>query len=221
LVILDVFNTLVRPRLGRRRTFHQGLKSCGVAPSWELIAALNRSSHGLAHHEWSASRRDYVGWCTETLKRVARSGCGGPDDHDPHVIPALEQLHPAPMRAYPDVRSCLLQLRRRGILVAVCSNWSWDLEADLHAAGIADLIDVFVTSAQVGARKPHAAVYRHVLTLAGVPADRALFVGDTYEADVLGPTAAGIAALHLVRSRGRRHPGVATITGLHELLSAG
>jgi putative hydrolase of the HAD superfamily len=68
------------------------------------------------------------------------------------------------------------ELRRRGLTIGVCSNWGWDLEAALRATGVDALIDVALTSARVGYRKPHGAMYESMLSALGVaeppPTDR-------------------------------------------------
>src|ERR1700734_3737179 len=74
---------------------------------------------------------------------------------------------------------CLPELRRGGFTIAVCSNWGWDLASDIATAGLAASIDVFVTSAQAGYRKPHPRIYHHTLERAGFSAHDAVFIGDS------------------------------------------
>jgi len=49
-----------------------------------------------------------------------------------------------------------------------------------------------VFSSELGVRKPHPAIYLHVLELLGVAPDAALFVGDRLREDVAGPAALGM-----------------------------
>ncbi|MFI2214243.1 HAD family hydrolase [Streptomyces sp. NPDC020141] len=117
--------------------------------------------------------------------------------------------------------------RAHGLTVAICSNWFWDLDRALDEAGIGDLVDVAVTSARAGARKPHPRIYRAVLDECGVAPGQALFVGDMWEPDVLGPLAQGMRAVHLWRpdravqgaapplpGRAERIDGLHALTGL-------
>lgn len=106
------------------------------------------------------------------------------------VVPALEQLHQAPMVALPGAKVCLRTLKAAGFKIAVCSNWGWDLRADLEATGLTADIDFLVTSAQAGFRKPHPWIYQSTLGLAGFTAGEAVFVGDSLRTDVLGPRTA-------------------------------
>jgi len=56
-----------------------------------------------------------------------------------------------------------------------------------------------VSSAWAGARKPHPRIFEHTLTKLGVAAGAAVFVGDTWGPDVVGPRAMGMTALYLRR----------------------
>jgi putative hydrolase of the HAD superfamily len=201
LIIFDVYNSIVLPRPGHRGTFEAGLRQRGVRPDADRFDRLQHASEGLAHPLPSASRDAYVDWCDETLATVAEAGVTV--EVAPRVIPALEQRHQGRMEPLPGVIPLLAELRSFGVMIGVCSNWSWDLSDDLAACGLADLIDVTVSSARAGFRKPHPQIYRHVLHQADVRAAEALFVGDSERADVTGPTSAGIPAVHLVRTAGR------------------
>ncbi|MEA2265468.1 MAG: hypothetical protein QOE27_1051, partial [Solirubrobacteraceae bacterium] len=105
--------------------------------------------------------------------------------------------------AYPDVPGALGRLRAGGARLVVVSNWDISLHEALAQAGLSPLIDGVVSSAAVGAAKPSPAVFRAGLALAGVPAERALHVGDSYDEDVAGARAAGIAPILLTRPPAR------------------
>jgi putative hydrolase of the HAD superfamily len=122
--------------------------------------------------------------------------------------------------AYPDARPALLRARAAGVRIIVVSNWDVSLADVLERVGLAPLLDGVVTSAAVGAAKPHAAIFAHALALADVPAERACHVGDTLEDDVRGASACGISAVLLRRGAEPAAPapvGVATIGSLDEL----
>jgi putative hydrolase of the HAD superfamily len=192
LVIFDAFNTLVTSRRGSKRTFLTGLAQAGLNSSRAMLEELQAASEGLDHSGWSGSRPAYCRWATETLAAVAQTGGDLPVSLAPHVVPALEQRHQAAMVALPAAADCLTELRRAGFTIAVCSNWGWDLASDIATAGLAASIDVFVTSAQAGYRKPHPRIYRHTLERAGFSAQDAVFIGDSVRTDVLGPQRIGI-----------------------------
>ncbi|MGH3393557.1 MAG: HAD family hydrolase [Streptosporangiaceae bacterium] len=135
---------------------------------------------------------------------VARAGTALRADLASHVVPALEQLHQAPMVAMPGAADCLTALRQAGFTIALCSNWGWDLAADISGAGLASYIDVFVTSAQAGYRKPHPRIYQATLEQGGFGAHDAVFIGDGLRTDVLAPQRAGIRSVLLARDADRQ-----------------
>lgn len=120
---------------------------------------------------------------------------------------------------YPDVERLLTDLRDAGTVVALCSNWSWDLDRHLDANGIAPHFDTVVCSAVVGYRKPHRAIFEHLLDELDLPAQRVAFVGDDWEADIQGASALGMASFHLARERCAvvAHGDVPCPSGLDEL----
>jgi putative hydrolase of the HAD superfamily len=197
LVIFDVFNTLVTARPGNQDTFLAGLRTVGLKASRSLLAELQASCEGLDHCAYSDARPSYVGWAVDTLSRVGQAGDLIGTDLAPRIVPALEQLHQAPMVALPYAETCLRDLKTAGFTIAVCSNWGWDLCEDLEPTGLAEAIDVFVTSARAGFRKPHLQIYRSTLDLAGFGAEETVFVGDSMRADVLGPQCIGIRSILL------------------------
>ena len=87
----------------------------------------------------------------------------------------------------------------------MCSNWGWDLAADLAGKGLAGYIDVFVTSAQAGYRKPHMRIYQATLELAGFRAEDAVFIGDSLRTDGLGPQRARIRSVLVTRTEEQVH----------------
>jgi HAD superfamily hydrolase (TIGR01509 family) len=204
LVIFDAFNTLITSHRNSKQTFLAGLAQVGLRVSQETLRQLQAASEGLDHSEWSCSRQVYSAWAAATLSSVALAGTVERADLAPHVVPALEQLHQAPIVALPGAADCLAAFRRAGFTIALCSNWGWDLAADVAGAGLAGNIHVFVTSAQAGYRKPHPRIYQVTLEQAGFGADDAVFIGDSLRTDVLGPQRVGIRGVLLTRDTGRQ-----------------
>ncbi|HVS28645.1 MAG TPA: HAD family hydrolase [Solirubrobacteraceae bacterium] len=124
-------------------------------------------------------------------------------------------------RPYPDAPPALDELRALGLRLIVVSNWDVSLPARLGDAGLLHRVHGVITSAELGGvQKPQPAIFAHALTLAGVPPELALHVGDSPSEDVSGARAAGIEPLLLVRQRvpaARPRRRVRTITSLLEL----
>ena len=117
---------------------------------------------------------------------------------------------------YPDVEPALRELRERGTTVVIASNWDCSLSDWLRPAGILELVDGVVTSAEVGAAKPNPRVFQRALGLAGVEPGEALHVGDKVDNDVEGAAAAGVRAV-LIQREGDPPAGVDSIRSLSEL----
>ncbi|MGI5151209.1 HAD family hydrolase [Plantactinospora sp. CA-294935] len=64
----------------------------------------------------------------------------------------------------------------------------------LAAMGLAQYFDAVVTSVELGWRKPHPLIYATALDTLGIDAGSAVFVGDSYGPDFVGPERAGIPA---------------------------
>ena len=71
--------------------------------------------------------------------------------------------------------------------------------ANTTSAGLDGSVDVMVTSARAGARKPHPRIFRYTLDACGVDAADAVFVGDSWGPDVEGPAAIGMRPVHVWR----------------------
>jgi putative hydrolase of the HAD superfamily len=155
---------------------------------------------GLEHREHSRSRDHYLAW-ERTRIRTFLEECGvGPDDAERVAQDIHETSRTFAMAAYPEAHDVLVALRESGVTLALCSNWSWDLDRAVEQAGLTGLFDVEVTSAQAGTRKPHPHIFEHTLDRCGVAAADAVFVGDSFGPDVEGPLGVGMgAAIHVYR----------------------
>ena len=154
---------------------------------------------GQEHHEHSRSRDHYRAWELERLRALANRAGVGPDDLDALVADLDAAGKEFTLTPFDEAAAVLRELRDRDVVVAVCSNWDWDLDRALTATGLADLVDHQVTSARAGVRKPHPHIYEHTLTRCAVGPDDALFVGDSLSCDVEGPLNVGMRAVHVWR----------------------
>ena len=88
--------------------------------------------------------------------------------------------------------------------LGVVSNTSdWTLVPTLlDSMGVTELFDVTVLSIEHVYRKPHPSIYQRALDALRSDSERVAFVGDTYEADYVGPRAVGLDA-YLIDPAGR------------------
>jgi putative hydrolase of the HAD superfamily len=134
-----------------------------------------------------------------------------------HIARRLAELESDPRHfvLFDDTRPALAALRERGSRSFIVSNHIWELPAVASGLGLDGLVEEVLTSARVGYRKPHPAIYATALRAAGVAASEALFVGDSWSHDVEGPRAAGMEALLIDREGASGRPGA--IASLLEL----
>jgi putative hydrolase of the HAD superfamily len=119
-------------------------------------------------------------------------------------------------RPYEDVDPALRALRARGMTLVIVSNWDCSLADWLGPAGLLELVDAVVTSAEVGVAKPDPEVFHRALALAGVGPEAAVHVGDSPDNDVAGARAAGVRPV-LVSRRSSTPADVEVIRSLTEL----
>lgn len=96
----------------------------------------------------------------------------------------------------PGMAEIWTRLRSKGLRLALCSNLASDYVAAMRRQ-LPDTPDVEVLSCKVGAIKPEPAIYAHVLDGLQLDPGKVLFVGDTARADIEGPQAAGMRAVHV------------------------
>ncbi|WP_438388548.1 HAD family hydrolase [Actinopolyspora saharensis] len=110
-----------------------------------------------------------------------------------------------PGALHPDVLPVLRRLSARYRLAVVANQRRLVTEA-LHRDGIDQHIDVWAISEVVGAEKPDPAIFRHALDEAGVPAERAVHVGNRLDTDVRGAAAVGIRSVWITRGEAPPEP---------------
>ncbi len=108
--------------------------------------------------------------------------------------------NPATYSVFPEVFDTLARLRESVPVLGILSNWGWWLPELCTELGLAAHFDFIITSARVGANKPHPLIFKEALARAGSQPSRMLHVGDSLVADVQGARAAGMTGVLLDRS---------------------
>jgi len=101
---------------------------------------------------------------------------------------------------YPDTAPTLRALRARGVKIGIVSNVPRDLRPIFAAHGLADLVDAFTHSFEVGAEKPDPAIFLRACEALGTKPADTLMVGDHPVADA-GAVRAGL-RFHLLLADG-------------------
>ena len=192
-VIFDWFGTLAEWPHGSTSSYTSVFSEHGHRVDPAVFDRYHERWDGVDHVEHSSSRETYLAWARQRLTSLATE-CGVADGARDVLVDSVDRGRP------PDVDGGLSRSTRRpGGVAPAGSDARCVLDSGLgprhrapcHGCGQA-LVDVGVTSARVGYRKPHPAIYRSILTALGVAATEAVFVGDSWEPDVLGPIGVGM-----------------------------
>ena len=136
-------------------------------------------------------------WVRFTEDIVRGMGASGPNIREIalEITRAWEQHEN--FELYDDVPPVLEELRRHGLRIGLVSNTSRDLDAFIRHFALD--VDAWISSGMHGKVKPSPTIFRAVLEMLGVPAERAAMVGDSPDDDVDGARALGMRAYLLDR----------------------
>jgi HAD superfamily hydrolase (TIGR01549 family) len=125
---------------------------------------------------------------------------------------------------FDDVLALIDHLHERGLRVGVISN-NDEVAHYVKLLDVGHRFEIVVSPETFGVAKPHAAIFHQALALLGVPPERTLYIGDSYDNDVVGARDAGLTPV-LVDRFAVHDDGldaehrVATLAMLAELLDA-
>jgi HAD superfamily hydrolase (TIGR01662 family) len=128
---------------------------------------------------------------------------------------------PGALCAFPEVPDVLAALRDEDYRLGIVSNWSWNLRDQVAQVGLDRFFEIAWASAYAGCRKPHPGIFHQAMLQMDLRAGRTLYVGDSYEHDVVGARSAGLDAVLLDRRRSageRDCPVISDLWGLFDLL---
>ena len=154
---------------------------------------------GMTHVEHSTDEDAYTRWQRDRILGMLAESDVHPGEYETIVDRLRGGKSTRVLEPYPESAAVLAELRTRGLRLAVCSNWDWDLAEAVDEVGLTGATDVLVSSAWVGARKPHPLIFERTLAEIDTDPERTLFVGDTWGPDVVGPRALGMTPLYLLR----------------------
>ncbi len=124
-------------------------------------------------------------------------------------------------RPFPGLHEVLGELQGREYRLHVLSNNSSILPLQLDLIGTSDYFDTVSWSEEMGVEKPDPRIFQMALERIGAAAEDTVYVGDSFEADVLGAEGAGIVPIHADHRRRRpdgAHLRVESLFGLLDLL---
>lgn len=201
-VLLDVGGTLwpdgwpwlPDDHQGRTGRLREALPELDPGTAAALLDDLDSSAVGIAER----LEQDLGGYVGEPLRRH------GVEPTAERVAAVLDAMcipaHPL-VRLLPGAAELLLAVRRAGLRSVVLSNSYWRSNAayqhDFQDLGVGGGIDAYVSSLDIGFRKPHPAMFEAGLRAAGVPAERCAMVGNSEDKDVRPARALGMRAIRV------------------------
>ena len=170
--------------------------------------------------DFEASMSNAVEFWTEYNVLVLR-GLGIPEALHGELAELMYRRawHPQNWQIFPEVVATLEELWRRGIPMAVVSNFVDTLSAVCERHGITRYFETIVCSAEVGSMKPDPRIFGIACRRLGVDPAETWHVGDNYWADVLGARAAGITPVLIDRDGVLPRPDCLSVSSLDQVLS--
>jgi HAD superfamily hydrolase (TIGR01549 family) len=227
LLCLDAGNTIIF--FEHARLAHLCALAGFEATAEAFERAEGEAKHALERGEgvtvaWShAGSPGADGWAQVLATMLVRAGM--PRESVPTTLDALWVEH----RAFnlwsqvpPGLVDALVALRAAGVPVAVVSNSEGKLQDFFEQLDLMRAVDLVVDSGVVGVEKPDPRIFHVALERFGVPAARALHLGDNFSTDVAGARAAGL-RVALVDPFGHlagRHADVPRVPGVAEVARA-
>lgn len=118
----------------------------------------------------------------------------GIDVKDTLALKIFRRLNRVPyeLSTFDDVVPTLQALRRLSLRLGLISNIARDIVKLTKNLGLTCLLDITVTSTEIGVEKPHPKIFRAALAKVGANPEEALHVGDQPSSDVDGALGTGI-----------------------------
>lgn len=209
-VLFDFDGTLGRYRPTHLELYVRAAAERGVVTTTEAIAAAVdvgwapwETEYGVDHSAHSGDEQAYaVVRARLHIGRYEAAGVWAAPEVMQAIADRLCVLEAAPehFALYEDTVPALERVRATGLRAYVVSNHVWRLPEVIGALGLGGLVDGVLTSARVGYRKPHPAIFRAAASMAGEPPSALLYVGDSLAHDVEGARTAGMRAVLIDRT---------------------
>jgi putative hydrolase of the HAD superfamily len=221
-IAFDAVGTLIYPAPAAGEVYHQVASRFGSRlPADEVIHRFRRAFRESEQGDMAmpdgtrlatSEEREYQRW-----KEIVTSVLDDVPDLDGCFAELFAHFaNPLAWRCFDEVPSLLAELRARGYLVLIASNF----DRRLHSVcdGLAALKDfpLRIISSEVGCRKPGQGFFDALVARAGCPRGEILMIGDDATNDIAGARQAGLSALLVNR---RTTPAAGEMANLGDLIA--
>ncbi|MBK1876592.1 HAD-IA family hydrolase [Pelagicoccus mobilis] len=116
-------------------------------------------------------------------------------------------------------KETLTELRKRGYKIAVLSNWDSRVHQVLAETDFTPLLDHVFVSSEIGHEKPDREIFSHCEAKLELTPEQILHIGDSFQHDIEGASAAGWNAIRIVNEEDHSPNGYHSISQLNQLLT--
>ena len=117
----------------------------------------------------------------------------------PETVRRYDAAYQKNRRAVPGSRKLLVLLKEE-VQVGIITNGFCDLQEEKIAiCGISPFLDFLIISGEIGIKKPDRRIFEKALTLAEVAPGESVYVGDSWNVDILPASACGMKTVWLNR----------------------
>jgi putative hydrolase of the HAD superfamily len=190
-ILFDVGGTLLEEH---RFDLEAGIRAV-VGEHPEVVVELAQAFRAELRDHYQTHQELFLAqWLVERLPRLGGAVATTVEDA---IWKAVVTLAPRP-----GIVTFLQQICDDGIPIAAVSNAAFSgrvLTGELGRHGLQPFVQFVLSSADIGVRKPHPAIFEAALSQLGACPERTWFVGDTMKEDIVGASRAGLWPIWLSR----------------------
>jgi HAD superfamily hydrolase (TIGR01662 family) len=147
---------------------------------------------------------EFIEHTTERILRIVLERQGYKEITRASLRPFLARMYAVTQSCWKvehDTHAMLKNLQDTGYRLGIISNAGddWDVQVLINNAGIRSFFEYINTSAAAGIRKPHPRIFQMAFDAMQVPPNRAVMIGDTLGADILGAKNLGMHNVWITR----------------------
>jgi HAD superfamily hydrolase (TIGR01549 family) len=218
----DWYGTLAnhRHKMGRGSLFSEYLASHGLrSDSWDRRVLYKVFEYyGAMYKPELSDEEKRIFWIQFTRLLFEQLQVNGTtaNQNEVHATAMRDIFGSGCFKLYVDVQPVLGALKRRGLRLAVVSNWHRGLDSFCHETNLSHLLDAVISSSDLGIEKPDPRIFDEVVRQLHVKPDQIVHVGDSPDDDFSGAARAGLKAILI--DRGNLYcPHANRINNLYEL----
>ena len=191
-VCFDLDDTIFDHQYGMRRSLEQVVAEYDLPREIFLQAFHTANQYLWQQYESARVTREEVrfGRMAQALKACRR------EELDAKILTdRYFQRYKENFRLLPGAEEALKRLAQRAKLGIITNGFTDIQRLKLTATGLADIVPLNLISEELGLLKPQTEIFAHALAEMGGSIEQAIFVGDSFETDVLGALRAGWQAI--------------------------